>query len=110
LLAIVAPSGQDPAFLAKSIPIHGTWIQPINVSDSNVQPDVLSLFTGAGSKGIFLTAFVGVDNTVGVTPGMGTITYNYTPTAVAVTPEPTGLTLLGTGLLCVVGVMIRRVA
>ena len=41
-------------------------------------------------------------------PITDSFTFNYTPTATAVTPEPASYLLLGTGLLGVVGVLRRR--
>ena len=67
----------------------------------------LGLFEGAGSEALFLDFS---DSPAGTSTAAGTLTYNYTPTAVAATPEPSSVALLGTGMLGLAGMMRKRYA
>ena len=82
-----------------------------NLSDAftSTNPFVLSSAQtpSASGSGIYFTGqFITSANVI------GTVTYDYTPTAapIAATPEPSSFALIGTGLLGAVGVMRKRFA
>ncbi len=82
---------------------------PVSAGGSITDPySVLSaVSTGPVDFAFFVNGFDGgsVSGTL-----VGTVTYDYTPNAVAATPEPSSIALLGTGLLGVAGVVRKRLA
>lgn len=82
----------------------GSFSFTSHLNDSSTD---LSAFTGTGANP-FRIEFTDPTTNVNAT---GTVTYNYTAAIpAAATPEPSGLALLGTGVLGVLGVARKRFA
>ena len=79
----------------------------ISATGQDSSPFDLAFFQGTGTQALSLY----FNRSTDVNNASGSLTYNYTPAApVAVTPEPSSLALLGTGILGVAGVVRKRLA
>ena len=83
-------------------------------TQNDTDPYLKNLFTSAGTVQFYFNyydALAGSDSNATPNGLSGLVTYNYTPAApIAVTPEPSSLALLGTGILGVAGVLRKRLA
>ncbi len=86
---------------------YGTFT--FSASGQDDFPSDLAFFEGTGTQALRLE----FAEPTTVSSAAGTLTYNYTPTAAppaAVTPEPSSIALLGTGLLAIAGLARKRFA
>ncbi len=106
LLNIVSGSAVQEVLLRGSGATPTNGLFAISADGSSSDSSFLGLFEGSGTQELVLnlkgTATIAAD---GVT---GTLTYNYTPLPITVTPEPSSFALLGTGLLGVAGGVMRK--
>lgn len=98
--------GNTAAPVFTGLPFGSTTIN-FNISETDTLALDFPFVTGTGTTGFDFVAISPGTTFSANSPGLsGTITYNFTPSASV--PEPTTLTLLGTGLLVLAGAARRK--
>ncbi len=108
-LASISPAS-DPSQSFEYFPASfgsGTFPFSADLSNSALYLNAAD-YEGTGTQSLLLNFALPIGGTLVTTNTSGTLTYDYTPNAAAISPEPSSFALLGTGLIGVAGLVRKR--